>query len=174
MRELVVQVEPMPRALVERLLGMEALHAALTAAGVADVAWAVLGGHPAAYEGLASFWKRSGYSEEVAPIVEAFVQAQLVAAISQRDESLAADKRLKPLYERFTTIAAVSAGELAMLELVRPSPDKVLRALVRDGKSVLVPASPAMALVLRHNLTEAPPLGAIQALVLRCGVLTEY
>jgi hypothetical protein len=166
MRERVVQVEPMPRELLERLSGMEALHAVLAAAGLADVAWAVLGGYPAAFEGLHTAWKESGYSEEVAPIVEAFVQAQLLAAISQRDEHLAADERLQPLYERFTTVDAVPAGELVAMKLVRPSPDKVLRVLVRAGKSCLFPATPAMALVLRHNLLEAPSLDAIKALVL--------
>ena len=166
MRERMVQVEPMPRELVERLSGMEALHAALAVAGLADVAWAVLGGYPAAYEGLHTAWKESSCIKNMAPIVEAFVQAQLLAAISQRDEHLTADKHLKPLYERFATIDAVPVGELVAMELVRPSPDKVLRALVRDSETVLVPATPAMALVLRHKLAKAPPLDALKAVVL--------
>jgi hypothetical protein len=170
MRERMVQVEPMPRELVERLSGMEALHAVLAVAGLADVAWAVLGGYPAAYEGLHTAWKESGCIMNMAPILEAFVQAQLLAAISQRDEHLAADKRLKPLYERFATIDAVPVGELVAMELVRPSPDKVLRALVRDSETVLVPATPAMALVLRQKLAKAPPLDALKAVVLNAPV----
>ena len=170
MRERMVQVEPMPRELVERLSGMEALHAVLAVAGLADVAWAALGGYPAAYEGLYTAWKEASCSEDVAPIVEAFVQVQLVTAASQRDESLAADERLKPLYDEFAAIDAVPAAKLVQLKLVRPSPDKVLRVLVRAGISVLVPATPAMALVLRHNLSGAPPLDAIKALVMRASV----
>ena len=166
MRERVVQVEPMPRELAERLSSMEALHAALAAAGLANVAWAALGGYPAAYEGLQTAWKESSCSNNMAPIVEAFVQAQLVAAISQRDENLTADERLKPLYDEFTTTDAVPEAKLVQLKLVRPSPDKVLRVLVRAGETVLVPATPAMALVLRHKLAKAPPLDAIKALVL--------
>ena len=170
MRERVLQVEPMSRELAERLSGMGALHAALATAGLADVAWAVLGGYPAAYEGLHTAWKESGCIMNMAPILEAFVQAQLLAAISQRDEHLAADKRLKPLYERFATIDAVPVGELVAMELVRPSPDKVLRALVRDSETVLVPATPAMALVLRQKLAKAPPLDALKAVVLNAPV----
>ena len=166
-RERMVQVEPMPRELVERLSGMKALHAALAAAGLADVVWAVLGGYPVDYMGLRRYWEESSYSKEIAPIVEAFVQAQLVAAISQRDEFLAADEHLKPLYEEFTAIDAVPAAKLVTMKLVRPSPDKVLRVLVRAGEPVLVPATPAMALVLRHKLAKAPPLAAIQVLVSR-------
>ena len=170
MRERVLQVEPMSRELAERLSGMGALHAALATAGLADVAWAVLGGYPAAYEGLYTAWKEASCSEDVAPTVEAFVQVQLVTAASQRDESLAADERLKPLYDEFAAIDAVPAAKLVQLKLVRPSPDKVLRVLVRAGMSVLVPATPAMALVLRHNLSGAPPLDAIKALVMSASV----
>jgi hypothetical protein len=162
-RERVLQVEPMPRELVERLSGMEGLHAALAAAGLADVVWAVLGGYPADYRGLYSVWNEFGFSHEIAPIVEAFVQAQLVAAIIQRDDCLAADGRLQPLFERFATLDALPAVELVTMKLVRPSPDKVLRQLVRAGLPVLVPATPAMALVLRHQLAWAPPLGAVMA-----------
>ena len=164
-RELVVQVEPMPRELVERLSGVEALHAALAAAGLADVVWAVLGGVPVDYLALRRHWELSRHSTDLALIVEAFVQAQLVAAVRKRVESLEADKRLRQLYDRFTAVDAVPFVDLETMDLVRPSPDKVLRVLVQAGEPVLVPATPAMALVLRHKLAKAPPLDAIKALI---------
>lgn len=165
MRELVLQVEPMPREMLNALSGMEALHAALEAAGLADVVWAVLGGYPADYRGLHSSWRASGCSEAIAPVVEQFLRAQLIAAIDTHTDALAADKRPTPFYARFTTADAVPARELRALEVVRPSPDKELRRMERAGMSVLVPASPAIALVLRHDLSEVPVLDAIKAMV---------
>lgn len=168
-RELVLQVEPMPRELIEALSGLEALHAALSAAGLADVVWAVLGGYPADYKMLRTAWQVSGYSQDIAPVVGTFVQDQLDTAINIRSDALSADKRLKLLYQRFVKEDAVPSVELEAMEAVRPSPDKVLRrvkAKVGVGY-VLVPSTPAMALVLRHSLSEAPSLERLKELALQ-------
>ncbi len=60
----------------------------------------------------------------------------------------------------------------------RPSPDgrrlgihppedhhpKVLRKAVRDDEAVLIPATEAMAVVLRHGLTKKPSMDALKAM----------
>jgi hypothetical protein len=164
-RERVMQVEPMPRRLTVALTGLEDLHTALAAAGLADVVWAVLGGYPADYRGLLRVWRESDYSADIAPIVEAFLRAQLLAAIQVRIKTLAASPSLHPLFERFTSADAVPEAELLEMALVRPSPDKVLRCVGNHDKWMLVPATPAMALVLRHKLTTAPPLDTLKTMV---------
>ncbi len=55
-------------------------------------------------------------------------------------------------------------SKLVELKLARPSPDKVLRKTVRHGKAVLVPATQAMAVVLRHNLEDEPSMDALKAM----------
>jgi hypothetical protein len=59
----------------------------------------------------------------------------------------------------------VPLSTLTELKLTRPSPDKVLRKAVRGRVTVLVPATAAMAVVLRHKLEkEAPSMDALKAM----------
>lgn len=172
-----IAVEPMPRALVERLAGLAPLHAALAAARLADVVWAVAGGYPAAYEQLHTAWAEAGGSSAaITPTVQTFVERKLGDALDLRD---CADRCYAPLFERFRAVDAVPAAEArALLPLLPgatpwPPPDGVLRA-VRGGRSdaraqqqllLLVPASPAVGVVLRHGLARVPPLAALAAMV---------
>ena len=49
---------------------------------------------------------------------------------------------------------SVPVEELEKMGIVRSLPDKVLRETWKEGISVLVPASNAVSLVLRHGLTK--------------------
>jgi hypothetical protein len=49
--------------------------------------------------------------------------------------------------------------------LKRPTPDKVFREVERDGISVLIPASNAIGIVLRHSLTKKPSLVELEMLL---------
>jgi hypothetical protein len=63
-------------------------------------------------------------------------------------------------------LPAVAAEPAVMepLDINRPSPDKVLRKAVRDEEAVLIPATEAMAVVLRHGLTKKPSMDALKAM----------
>ena len=54
---------------------------------------------------------------------------------------------------------------LADKDLKRPTPDKVFREVERDGIPVLIPASNAIGIVIRHSLTKKPSLDELEELV---------
>lgn len=161
-REAVLQVEAMPRELVEALDGLGELHAALKTAGIADVVWAVLGGNPADYFAIWRLWSKS----RDVTVVGTYVRDQLATAIDNRVAMIGINKRLELLYSKFVTEDAVPLTVLESMELVRPNPDKVLRKVRRgeDG-SMLVPATPAMGVVLRYKLDKPLPIGDLATLL---------
>jgi hypothetical protein len=62
-----------------------------------------------------------------------------------------------PVYDQFKTVDELPASILEAHVL--PLPDKVLRLVTKKGqmKGVLVPSSPAMALVMRYSVGGDPP-----------------
>ena len=125
LREQVLQVEAMSRVLVEDLEGLRDLHAALHAAGLADVVWAVTGGIPAHYFKLRGMWDTEGCGD-ITAVATAFVEEVLGKAVGNRSAAVAANKRLVLLFVKFAANATLPASILEELELVRTSPDKVL------------------------------------------------
>jgi hypothetical protein len=168
LREDVLDLDLMPRKLIEGLTDLGDLHAALREADLADVAWAVLGGNPAYYYGLAAVWNGSS-RVDIAGALQSFVDAKLAVALDDRESMLQTNERLAQLYERFQTADAVPISAYSELKLVRPSPDKVLRKVLRrmevSSESLLVPATPAMGLVLRYKLKKPLLLRELKALI---------
>jgi len=162
-REQVLVVEPMAREMLENLEGIGGVIGALREAKLDGVVWGVVGGNPADYFGLNTAWVRSGRGD-VTAVTAAFVSDLLRKAIEVRGAAFVADERLSPLYARFASSDAVPLSTLTELKLTRPSPDKVLRKAVRGEKAVLIPATEAMAVVLRHNLEDEPSMDALKAM----------
>jgi hypothetical protein len=154
----VPQVGPMERAVLESIPKFHDLVEALTKAGVADLVWGVVGGNPASYDLLNTKWIKAG-REDIVAVAEAFVWAMLKEATKIFNETKASNRRLVgPVYDQFKSLDKLPASirELHVL----PTPDKVLRLLVTEGRGeedVLVPSSPAMALVLRYSVKGEPP-----------------
>ena len=150
-------VEPMSRDVLEGLGGdLGGLIDALRAARLDDVV---------DYGGIRELWRVAKYGD-VAPVVESFVSEQLNKAIKIRDDAQTVAPGLKQLHTRFEAAEAVPRSELKTLGLIWPSPDKVPREVTRGGKQVLVPATQAMAVVLRYNLEQgAPSLDALKAML---------
>ena len=67
-REVLLDVEPMRRELLEELAELAPLLEALKEAGLADVVWACLGGNPADYKSLLGAWERRP-REEIETVV---------------------------------------------------------------------------------------------------------
>jgi hypothetical protein len=162
-REKVLVVEPMEREMLENLKGLGDLIGALREAKLDGVMWGVVGGNPADYFRLDDVWGESGRGD-VSAVTAAFVSELLDKAIEVRGAAFVADERLSPLYARFASSDAVPLSTLTELKLTRPSPDKVLRKAVRGEEAVLIPATEAMAVVLRHGLTKKPSMDALKAM----------
>jgi hypothetical protein len=163
-RELVLVVEPMAREMLENLEGLGGVIGALREAKLDGVMWGIVGGNPADYFGLKTLWGESGRGD-VTAVTAAFVSELLRKAIEVRDAALRLDRRIAQLFERFQSTDAVPLSEADSLDINRPSPDKVLRKAVRGRVTVLVPATAAMAVVLRHKLEkEAPSMDALKAM----------
>ena len=171
-REDVLEVEPMQRELLEALPKLQSLHVALKRANLADVVWMCMGGNPADYESLATKWARQ--PSDLEQVVALFVQNLIGRANDNVSSAVASNERLQGLYDKFRESSEVPSAILKEMKLVRPSPDKVLRAVKLralagsrgGGRRVLIPADAATALVLRTGITDTPSLEELKALAM--------
>ena len=106
-----------------------------------------------------------GRGDATTAVVERFVLEQLGKAIKARDAALKMDRRLSQMYAWFASADAMPLAYADKLDAMRPSPDKVLREVMRGGKAVLVPFTQAIAVVLRHGQSEAPSMDALKAML---------
>jgi hypothetical protein len=169
LREMVLEVEPMPRAVLESLPELEPLLDALRASRLDDTVWAVAGGVPAHYLQLSALWEARGRGD-TERVVADFAVGAIKKAVHNVGDAVAADERLQTLYDLFRGASAVPYAELKARRIVRPSPDKVLRAVLALGaggalEDVLVPADAATALVLRAGLVDVPPMSTLAPLL---------
>jgi hypothetical protein len=171
LREKVLDLGPMPRAMLESLPELAQLVAALKVAHAADVVWAAVDGAPAAYRKLEGLWEDAGRGD-VGPVADAFVASLLDTAIVNVDDAIAGDARLRELFALFLSGAPVRSAALRALDIARQAPDKVLRTasggpLGPHGapSRMLVPANAATALVLRFGLKEAASIAALRTLL---------
>ena len=170
LRKMVLDVEPMPRATLEALPELAPLLAALRKACLADTVWAVAGGVPALYLQLRVQWEARGAHSDLARVVADFALSNLKKAVHNVGDAVAANKCLQGLFDSFRGAARVPYSALKAQQIVRPSPDKVLRDVFAIGaggapEDVLVPADAATALVLRFGLTEVPTMAALAAML---------
>ena len=156
----------MERDVLEGIPEFQELLKALKMAGVADLVWGVLGGHPASYDLLKTDWVEAGSplgaekKEAVVKVAEAFMKAKLKSATKTFKEAKDAFPSLVPIYDKFKTVDVLPADAVTTLPA-----DKVLRLLAKknEDEDVVVPASPAMALVLRYSVgNKSPPLEVVR------------
>jgi hypothetical protein len=127
-REKVLELEPMPRELLEELPELQLLHEALKSANLADVVWMCVGGNPADYKGLLGAWQDQE-PNGLEQVVALFVQNLLGKAMENVSSAVASDKRLQGLFDKFRESSVMPSDILKGMKIVRPSPDKVLRAV---------------------------------------------
>ena len=169
-REDVLEVEPMRRELLQELPHLQLLHEALKSANLADVVWMCVGGNPADYKNLVTKWTRR--PSETEQVVSLFVQNLIGTAASAVSVSIAADSQKRGLYLLFRDSGEVLESVLEEMNLVRSTPDKVLRAVRMrasagsrgGGQRVLIPADAATAVVLRHGISMVPSLEELKAM----------
>ena len=147
----------MERDVLESIPEFQDLLESLKSAGVADLMWGVLGGQPHRYKSLKADWVEAGYKNMV-KMAESFITDELRTATDKFNQVKASNRGLiGPIYDQFKTVDELPASILEVHVL--PIPDKVLRLVVTEGQKdgVLVPSSPAMALVLRYSVGGSSP-----------------
>ena len=166
LRQDVIELGPMPRALVFSLPEHAALHVALREAGLEDVVWAVLGGVPAHYTALRDkLLQCCASSEDFGRSVEAYVREELRSAITRRASMLVTHPLMTLILDEFVAASAVPEEQLTRRMIQSPLPNKVLRAVASSsGETIYVPADAAMALVLRHRLVTPPPIAELRTI----------
>ena len=68
-------------------------------------------------------------------------------------------------YIRLRDSILLNGSTLVTNQLQRPAPDKVFREVKKGGGAVLIPASNAIGIVLRCNLTKEPTLDELEKLL---------
>jgi hypothetical protein len=150
----------MTREVLERIPDLQDLLEALKTAGEADIVWGVFGGNPADYFRLKKQWMKPGSKDTISVVVDAFVRKELKSATETFKKAKVAYPLLVPIYDKFKTVDVLPANEIMELPA-----DKVLRFLAKENEDddVVVPSSPAMALVLRYSVeNKSPPLEVVR------------
>ena len=84
-----------------------------------------------------------------------------------RAEVLRSNPDMSKLYDLFKSVEAVSASCDVVRQVIRPSPDKTLRAIFIGSNPFLVPTTRAMAYILHNSCAEAHSVAQIRE-VLKC------
>jgi hypothetical protein len=173
-RQVLFEVEPMSRTLVEQMPELKPFLKALKDAGLADVVWGCVGGNPADYRGLWGRWQEGDKSLEF--VVAVFIQNRLGQAQSNICDAIIANKNMETLFSFYhrRDSAEVNYSVLQDMTLGLYSlPHKVLQAVQKrtaapgswgHGRFVMKPVDAATALVLKFNLKTTPSLEDLKAL----------
>jgi hypothetical protein len=160
LRQRPVHVEPMELEVLQKVPKLADLLSVLERSGDSSLVWEVLGGVPASYQLLASAWRdaKSPTDEvEVRKVVDGYLESVIDEARSNLMNAQAKYPHFRDVYEQLKTVDKVPDNVLKVWE--QPSPDKVLRLVKLSGTKgkVLVPATSAMALVLKYGRDDMPP-----------------
>jgi hypothetical protein len=133
--------------------------------GMTELSWQVLGGNPADFADLRDLL-RGKNQEEFCSIVEYFLTDRICGAIRLIRDAKKSNKDLWKLIEELRKRGnCLPEADREKMAIDRNDPDKVLRLIMKNGKEMLVPASNALDLVIRHDLSEAPPIDKLQGLI---------
>ena len=164
-RQSVLELEPMPRNTLRSIPEYADLFSTLRKENLEDVAWLVLGGVPAQYEGLRHLLIASNVpADHRRAVIVKYLRDEISNAIDRRDTMFAAHPAMEAIVELFKVQNEVPESELFEKGIVQPSPNKVLHHVLRDSVSKLVPTDAAMALVLRHDYKRTPPIEELMKL----------
>jgi hypothetical protein len=99
-------------------------------------------------------------------VILTHLRAQIGAAIKLVEESCGNDDpATRKLMKFFQESKVFTKSTLVATQLKRPTPDKVFCEVEQDSDFVLIPASNAIGIVLKHGLTKEPSLDELEALI---------
>jgi hypothetical protein len=167
-RQSVLEIGTMDRAMIEKLPQLQTMLAFVAKFNLSDVVWSVLGGIPTKYEELDKSITRALDTE--ASTVQSAIGEYLCNQVS---DAIRVVKEAKGVADMSLILSKMDFNKLEIVsqdlpdEWKRPTPDKVLRKVEKEGKWGLVPSTNTIGLVLRHQLTEEPYLKKLVELVSR-------
>ena len=167
-REDLLEIGTMDRVMIEKLPQLQTLFAFVSKFGLGNVVWKVLGGVPAKYEKLDKSISRALDTADPSTAVHSAIGEYLCNQVYQ---AIRVVKEAKGLTDMSLILSEMDLNKLEIVsqdlpdEWKRPTHDKVLREIKKDGKSVLVPSTNAVGIVLRHQLTEEPTIEKLVELV---------
>lgn len=166
-RQRVIDIKPMTREMIWKLDQLQGFFEFVKKAGLDDIVFAVLGGIPSRYEEL---WDNAKTDlkdgQDAREIIGTHLCAQISAAIDLVEGFCGSDNdTVAKLMKLFQENKVFRESTLVANKLQRPTPDKVFRKVERGDVKVLIPASNAIGIVLRHGLTKKPLLDDLEELV---------
>jgi hypothetical protein len=165
----VIDIKPMTKEMIWSLPQLqEFLSIVNKADNLADILWAVLGGIPARYEKVWRKFERLRLSKDSVDAKQ-LIRELLCDEISSAIKIVMDAKNKSNMSEIIELFDRENNGiiseQLITKKLIRPSPDKVFHEIKKDGAFTLVPASNAIGIVLRYNLTKEPTLESLEKMV---------
>ena len=104
--------------------------------------------------------------QDAREIIGTHLCAQIDAAIPTIRKSKTKTNDMEDIIKLFDKDKnCIRCDTLTAKKLDRPTPDKVFREVKQGRVDVLIPASNAIGIVLKHSLTEKPTLNEIEELV---------
>jgi hypothetical protein len=128
-----------------------------------SVVWNVLGGSPAKYELLLKKVLQSQHQPGFNPreAIGDFLSAQIYEAVKIVNAYRIANPKMDEILSLLGSKSEIPDSLLVDKQLLRPTPDKVLRLVERNGVPVLIPTTSPINVVLRHNLTIKPSVNEL-------------
>ncbi len=132
-----------------------------------DTVFAVLGGFPARYDALWNNVKaKLQNGQDARETIGRHLCAEIFAAIEIIQDSCGYDEeRVSTLMKIFQQAVFFQKSTLVANGVERPSPDEVFCEGTQDRVDVLIPASNAIGIVLRHGLKKEPSLDELEELL---------
>jgi hypothetical protein len=163
-RERLMEVEPMSRDVLENISSFSGLIKFLKENGLADGVWDVLGGSPADYNQLDSVYEQASPSPpNVINAVKRFVFDNLSDALTK--QILKSSPNTKLIINQFRTkgVSRIPVAELKALGLVVDNPNKVFRVVRQDKGVYVIPATPAVGLIITKGIKNDSDLESLCA-----------
>jgi hypothetical protein len=158
-RQHVFDIKPMAKEMIWQIDQLQDLFKYSKEADLDDILFAVLGGIPRKYEKL---WGNANIALEKGENPRKVIGFHLCAEISAAID-IVEDSRNNTFDHEKNWILRDNVKNLR-----RASPGNVFRDVTRNGMRVLFPASNAIGIVLKHNLTAIPSLHELEELLRRC------
>ncbi len=166
-RQHIFEIKPMTKEVVWQIPQFKPLFEYVKQANLEDTVFAVLGGIPANYEAL---WDKAGIhlqsGRDAREVIGSHLCDTILAAIRLVKISCGHDDRTTAkLLKLFQETTSFTMSTLVNNNLQLLAPDKVFREVEQNDELVLIPASNAIGIILRHHLTKKPTLDELEKLL---------
>ena len=166
-RQIILEINPMSKEMIWQIPQLQNLFDCVKKAGLENTTFAVLGGIPSRYDQLDQICEMQIKTDQDArEVIGRFLCSEIYGAmdIVMNSEMRTNDmSEIIKLFDKENN--CILKKTLNQRKLERPSPDKVFREVKKNGVSVLIPASNAIGIVLKHGIEEEPSLSELEELV---------